>query len=92
MSYIRIQSIATAKTIYRTEYTKIEAEKYGDKDSKSLYKLIKNPVYGKTMDKLKNRIEVRLVNNQKIYLKWTSKPSFMLYLFIWCNSDLVVIP
>ena len=57
-----------------------------------MYKLIKNAVYGKTMDKLKNTIEVRLVNNQKIYLKWASKPSFMLYLSIWCDSDLVVIP
>ena len=34
-------------------------------------------VCGKTMENLRNRIDVRLVSNEKDYLKWTSKPSFM---------------
>ena len=54
-----------------------EAEKNGDKDGKVLYKLMKNAVYGKTMENLRNRINVRLVSNKKEYLKWTSKPSYM---------------
>ena len=29
------------------------------------------------MEKLKNRIAVNLLNNEKDYLKWTSKPSYM---------------
>ena len=36
-----------------------------------------NAVYGKTMDNLRNTIDVKLVNNKKDYLKWTPKPSYM---------------
>ena len=36
-----------------------------------------NAVYGKTMENLVNRIDVRLFNNKMDYLKWTSKPSYM---------------
>ena len=38
---------------------------------------MKNAVYGKTMKNLRYKIDVRLVRNEKGYLKWTSKPSFM---------------
>ena len=50
---------------------RIEAEKNGDKDGKAMYKLMENTVYGKTMGKLKNKIYVKLVSNQKCYFKWT---------------------
>ena len=43
---------------------------------KPFYKLMSDVVYRKTMDNLRNRVGVRLVNNQKDYLKWTSKTSF----------------
>ena len=36
-----------------------------------------NAVYGKTMENLRNRINVKLLSNKKDYLKWTSKPSYM---------------
>ena len=36
-----------------------------------------NAIYGKAMEKLRNRINVKLVNNKKDYLKCTSKPSYM---------------
>ena len=32
-------------------------------------------VYGKTMENLRKRISVRLVNNAKDFLKYTSKPT-----------------
>ena len=54
---------------------RIEAEKNGDKDEKVSYKLMNNTVYGKTMESLRSRINVRLASNKKDYLKWTSKPS-----------------
>ena len=38
-----------------------------------------NAVYGKTMKSLRNRIDLELVNNEKDYLKCTSKPSHMLH-------------
>ena len=38
-----------------------------------------NAIYGKTMENLRNRINVKTVNNEKDYLKSTSKPSYMSY-------------
>ena len=78
-SRIRIQSITMVKKAYIEFNTqkRIEAEKYNDKDGKALYKLMNNAIYGKAMENLRNRIDVKLVNNEKDYLKCTSKPTYM---------------
>ena len=34
-----------------------------------------NSVYGKTMEKLRKRTNIRLVNNEKDFLKYTSRPT-----------------
>ena len=34
-----------------------------------------NSVYGKTMENLQKRIKVRVVNNEKKFLKYTGKPT-----------------
>ena len=47
------------------------------KDEKALLKLINNEVFGKTMENVRNRIDLTLVSNEKDYLKWTSKPRYM---------------
>ena len=69
---------------------RVEAEKNGDKDRKALYKLMNNAAYGKTMKNLRNRIDLRLVSNEKGYLIWASKPNHMSQKNIWqwfsCNS------
>ena len=36
-----------------------------------------NAVHRITMANLRNRIDVKLVSNKKIYLKWICKPSYM---------------
>ena len=60
-----------AKTICWIQHThtqkkRIEAEKNGDIDGKALYKLTNNAVYRKTMENLRNKIDVKLVSNKKI--------------------------
>ena len=59
------------------------------KDGKVLYKLMNNAVYGKTMENLRNRFDVKLVSNKKDYLKWTSKPSYMSHKIF--DNDLVAL-
>ena len=48
-----------------THKKRLAAEKNGGEDEKPLYKLMKNAIYRKTMEKLRNRINVKLVNNKK---------------------------
>ena len=44
---------------------------------KDLFKLMINSVYKKTMENLRKRINVRLVNNAKYLLKYTNKPTYI---------------
>ena len=44
---------------------------------KVFFKLMINSVYGKTKRNLGKRINVRLVNNTKDFLKYTSKPTYI---------------
>ena len=48
-----------------------------------------NTVYGKTMENFRNRIDVKLVNNKKDYLKWTYKLSYITHKIF--DNDLVAI-
>ena len=36
-----------------------------------------NNIYSKAMENLENKIDRRLLSNEKDYLKWTSKPRYM---------------
>ena len=42
---------------------------------KNFFELMINSVYGKTMENLRKRINLRLMNNEKYFLKYTSKLS-----------------
>ena len=44
---------------------------------KDFFKSMINSVYGKTIENLRKRINVRLVNNAKDFLKYTSRPTYV---------------
>ena len=44
---------------------------------KDFFKLMINSVYGKAMENLRKRINVRFVNNKKDFLKYTSRPTYV---------------
>ena len=44
---------------------------------KAFLKLIINPVFGKTMENVRKRANVKLINNENDYLKVISRPSFV---------------
>ena len=47
---------------------------------KYFFKLMIDSVYGKIMENLRKRINVRLVNNEKHFLKYTSQPTYITFL------------
>ena len=66
----RIQSITMATTTCWIQHTKKNwSRKNGDKDRKVFYKLMTNVVYGKAMENLRNKIDVKLPCNKKDYLE-----------------------
>ena len=56
-----------------------ERTKATNKFQKYFFKLMINSVYGKTMENLRKRINVRLVNNKKDFLKYISKGIHITY-------------
>ena len=44
---------------------------------KAFFKMIINSVYGKTMENVRKRVNVKLINNENNYLKVVSRPSFV---------------
>ena len=46
---------------------------------KYFFKLMMSSVYGKTMENLRKRMNLRLVNNEKDFLKYTSRPTYIEY-------------
>ena len=56
---------------FNTEKRANAANSFG----KDFFKLMINSVYGKTMENLRKRMNVRLANNEKDFLKYTSRPT-----------------
>ena len=55
---------------------KMNAANYFEKD---FFKLMINSVYGKTMENLRKRMNVGIVNNEKDFLKYTGRPTYTGY-------------
>ena len=56
---------------------------------KDFFKLMNNSVFGKTMENLHKRVDVRLVTNEKKLLKLTSKPTYVSSKIF--NEDLIAV-
>ena len=71
---------------------RIGTEKNGDKDGKALYKLMNNAGQSKAIKNLRIRIHVKLVNNEKDYLKCASKPVYISHKIfdISCNMKKII--
>ena len=59
--------------MFNTEKRKNAANSF----EKDFFKLMVNSIYGKTMESLRRRIKGRLVTNEKDFLKYTSKPTYI---------------
>ena len=64
-----------AKTIHRLQYKQEEGGK--DFIRKGHFKLMNNSIFGKTMENLRKRVDVRLVTDVNQFIKLTSKPTFV---------------
>ena len=56
---------------------------------KDFFKLMNNSVFGKTMENLRKRVDIRLVTNEKQLFRWISRPSFVSAKLF--NEDLVAV-
>ena len=57
--------------------TNTELRKNAKNDfEKDFFKLMNKSVFGKTMDNIRNRVDIRLVNDQRKAEKLAAKPNF----------------
>ena len=56
---------------------------------KDFLKLMINSVYGKSMENLRKRINVRMINNEEDFSKYTSKPTYITHKMV--NKDYTAI-
>ena len=52
-------------------------EEATNKADKTLFKLLNNAVYGKTMENMRKRIKIRIIKNEKDFIKYASRPTYI---------------
>ena len=59
-------------TDFKTEKRKESSDEF----NKYWYRLMNNPIYGKSCESDREKMNVKLINDKKKYLKYASKPGF----------------
>ena len=59
-----------------TDFNTKKRQESSDEFSKSLYKLLNNCIYRKSIENIRKRINVKLINHKKKYQKIVNKPNF----------------
>ena len=81
MKLIKVHRILKFKqSNWLKEYTEFNTEKEKNAVSefeKNFFKLLINCIYGKSMENIRKRISVKLINNSKDYLRCVSKTNFI---------------
>ena len=81
MKLITIHRILSFKQInWLKSYVDFNTEKRKqspDEFSKNMYKLLNNCNYGKTIENQRKRMNVKLVNDKKVYQRCVNKPNFL---------------
>ena len=80
MKVTKIHGILTFKqSDWMNKYINFNTEKKNANNDfeKDFRKIMTNSIYGKTMENLRKRINVRLVNNERDFLKYTSRPTYV---------------
>ena len=44
---------------------------------KNRFKLLNNAAYGKTMENMRKRIKIRIIKNEKDFIKYVSRPTYI---------------
>ena len=55
---------------------RIEAKKSGNNFEVDFFKLMNNSVFGKTLENIRNRGDIRLISTDKVAQKLTAKPNY----------------
>ena len=78
---IKVHRILNFKQInWLKEYVKFNKQKKKESTyrfNQNFFKLLVNCIYGKTMENIRKRVSVKLLNNSKDYLRCVSKPNFI---------------
>ena len=60
-----------------TDFNTEKRKESSDEFNKNWYKLMNNCIYGKSCESDREKINVKLINEKKKYLKYVSKPCFI---------------
>ena len=70
------ESAGLEKYINLNTKLRIEAKKSGKNFKVDFFKLMSNSVFGKTLENIRNRVDIRLISSDKVAKKLAAKPNY----------------